>query len=165
MKLYIKQHVVSIRDSFEVRDNKNKKVFTVKSKLLSLPQKFTIYNRKGKKIATIRRQIFNIMPRYTIRIGTDRFVLKRKFSFFRHQYTVTNTNWTIKGDFFNHSYDIMQGSRSIMTLRKHWVSWGDSYELDIRDPQDAILTTSIVIALDAELARDKKKIKTSKEKD
>lgn len=162
MKLYIKQHVVSIRDSFEILDSKNKKVFTVKSKLLSLAQRFNIFNHRGKKVASIRRQIFNIMPRYTIRIGSDRFVLKRKFSFFRHQYRVSNTNWVVKGDFLNHSYDIMKGSQSIMSLRKHWISWGDSYELNIRDPQDAILATSIVIALDAELARDKEKIKNAK---
>ena len=35
-----------------------------------------------------------------------------------------------------------------MTIRKEWMSWGDSYELDIANPADELIALAVVVAID-----------------
>ena len=35
-----------------------------------------------------------------------------------------------------------------MTISKGWMTWGDSYELDIADPADEIVALAVVITID-----------------
>ena len=41
-----------------------------------------------------------------------------------------------------------------MKLRKHWFTWGDSYELDIPDDHDALLALCIAVSVDYEIFKD-----------
>ena len=35
-----------------------------------------------------------------------------------------------------------------MTISKEWMTWGDSYELNIANPADEILALAVVITID-----------------
>ena len=52
-----------------------------------------------------------------------------------------------------YQYTVTEGSTLIMELRKHWFTWGDSYELNIPNPSDALLALCIVICVDYELGK------------
>ncbi|MPN28801.1 hypothetical protein SDC9_176246 [bioreactor metagenome] len=39
-----------------------------------------------------------------------------------------------------------------MTIHKAWMTWGDSYELDIMDVRDEIVALSVVLAIDCVMA-------------
>jgi uncharacterized protein YxjI len=43
----------------------------------------------------------------------------------------------------------------IMRLNKAWFTWGDSYELEILDPQNEILCLSIALAVDCAVAQSR----------
>lgn len=47
-----------------------------------------------------------------------------------------------------HEYQITQHGRPIVTIAKEWMTWGDSYELDIRDPKDEIVALAVVLTID-----------------
>lgn len=47
-----------------------------------------------------------------------------------------------------HDYQITQGGQEIVSISKEWMTWGDSYELDIADPEDEIVALSVVLAID-----------------
>ena len=36
-----------------------------------------------------------------------------------------------------------------MTIRKEWMTWGDTYELDIANPKDEIVALAVVLTIDA----------------
>ena len=47
-----------------------------------------------------------------------------------------------------HDYQITKRGRKIVTIAKEWMTWGDSYELDIADPADELVALAVVIAID-----------------
>lgn len=162
MKFYIKQRVFTFRERFDIKDQNDRVAYSVVGRIMTLSKKFDIMDPKGKSKAKVRRQILSIFPRYTIKIDGNKYVLKRKFSFFKHKFVVTNTDWKLKGDFINRTYDIIENGKPVMTLRKHWFKWGDSYEIRIPKKENELLALSVAIALDAELARNKQEIRDLK---
>ncbi len=161
MKLYIKQKVFTYKDKFEVRNAAFVTEYFVKGKIVALSKRFNIEDNKGKKVAVIKKKIFTFFPKYKITIDKETYVLKRKFTFFKQKYKLSPLSWELKGDFLNHNYDVLDGNQKIMSMRKHWFKWGDSYELDIPNKKNALLSLCIAIAIDAELARDKKMIQNN----
>ena len=47
-----------------------------------------------------------------------------------------------------HDYQITKGGHNIVSISKEWMTWGDSYELDIADPADEIVALAVVITID-----------------
>ena len=159
MKLYIKQRVFTYKDKFDIRNSLNAVEYTAKGKILALSKRFNIEDNKGKRVAIIKKKIFSIFPNYKIKIIDDKtYHLKRKFTFFKHKYKVTPLDWELKGDFIDHNYEMKGKEGTIMSIRKQWFKWGDSYELDIPNKKNALLSTCIAIAVDAELASDKEMV-------
>ena len=159
MKLYIKQRVFTYKDKFNVLNASDNIEYTAKGKIIALSKRFNIEDNKGKRVATIKKKIFSIFPSYKIKIiGDQSYHLKRKFTFFKQKYKVKPLGWELKGDFMAHNYEMKSKEGTIMSIRKQWFKFGDSYELDIPNENNALLSTCIVIAVDAELASDKEMV-------
>lgn len=154
MKLYIKQSVFSIGEKFEVRNEFNQVVYYVEGSFFSIPKNFTIYEANGSQVCFIESQLFRWMGHYDIQTSNHQITLKRVFTFFKPTYELLGTSWNLQGDIWAHEYRVIEGSSPIMSLSKHWFTWGDSYELDIRNDEDAVLCLAIVIAVDAEIRKD-----------
>ena len=54
----------------------------------------------------------------------------------------------IDGSFMAHEYGITQSGRTIVSIRKEWMTWGDSYELNITNPSDEIVALAVVLTID-----------------
>jgi uncharacterized protein YxjI len=39
-----------------------------------------------------------------------------------------------------------------VTISKEWMTWGDSYELNISDPRDEIVALAVVLTIDCVMA-------------
>lgn len=154
MKLYIKQKVFALSESFEVRNEFNEVVYYVIGSFFRIPKKFIIYDANRKEVASAESELFKLLPRYDIRTQNESITLKRNFTFWRQSFDLIGTDWKLVGDFFSHEYQVVSGTRPIMNLSKHWFTWGDSYELDIQDDKDALLCLAIAIAVDAEILKD-----------
>ena len=48
-----------------------------------------------------------------------------------------------------HDYEITRDGYPIVTIRKEWMTWGDTYELDIANPKDEIVALAVVLTIDA----------------
>lgn len=156
MKLYIKQKVFTIGESFTVRNEFNEDVYWVKGSFMRIPKKFTITDQSGKKVATIERQMLKIMAHYKITIeGQPSVVIKRNFTMFKQKFQIEGTNWKLKGDYMSHNYSIVDGKAPVMSLRKHWFTWGDSYELNILDEKHQLLALCVAIVVDNEIEKDR----------
>ncbi len=154
MKVYIKQDVLTLGERFTVWDENNEARYYVQGSFLKIPKQFTIYDVMGQELAVIDRKLFRFFARYDIHTQ-DHFVhLQRNFSFFRQSFSIEGINWRVEGDFLNHHYRIYERNEPIMTLRKHWFTIGDSYELTIRSEQEAVLALALSIAIDYEILKD-----------
>lgn len=154
MKLYIKQKVLTLGERFTVWDENNEAAYYVEGSFLKIPKQFIIYNTLGEKEAVIDRHLFRLFARYDIHTESSFVTVKRHLSFFRQSFSIEGINWRVEGDFLNHHYSIYERNMPIMTLRKHWFKIGDSYELDIRNQEDAVLALALAIAIDYEILKD-----------
>lgn len=153
MKLYMKQKVFSWTDKFTVKDEMEQDRYFVEGEFLSLTKKLHIRNTSNEELAFIWQKFWSIMPRFCVEIDSREVCwIAKRFTLLRPKYVLEGLNWHVEGDFWSHEYSVYDGDREIMSLSKHWISWGDSYELDIVNPEDELLCLCIVLAIDAATA-------------
>ena len=149
MKLYIKEKVFSWSDTFSVKDAYGEDKYTVEGEIFSLGKKLHVYDRLGAEAAFIRQELFTFLPQFTVSVGgVDVARVKKEFSFLRPRYTVEGLDWDVEGSFWEHDYQITQNGRPIVTISKEWMTWGDSYELDIADSADELIALAVVLTVD-----------------
>ena len=154
-KLYIKQKVFSWGDSFTVKNEYGEDLYRVKGEVLSLGKKLHIYDSADRELALIRQKVMTFLPRYFIDIdGQQAAEVVREMSFFKPRYSIHGPDWQVEGDFWGHDYRLAAGEKTVAGLKKAWMSWGDSYEVDIADEADALYVIGVVLAIDAVLEAD-----------
>ena len=47
-----------------------------------------------------------------------------------------------------HDYEITKNGDLIVSINKEWMTWGDSYELSIANPEDEIVALAVVLTID-----------------
>lgn len=150
MKLYIKQKVFSWGDKFTVKDAAGVDRYFVEGELFSFGKRLHVYNTCNQEVACIQQQLMTWTPRYSVYIGSREVAqVVKEFSFFRPRYRIEGLGWTVDGALWAHEYEICQAGRSIATISKEWMTWGDSYELNITDAANEIVALATVLAIDA----------------
>lgn len=154
MKLYMKQRVFSWTDRFDIADEYGASRYYVEGELFSWGKKLHIYNNMGQEVAFIGQKVMSWLPRYSVEInGVVVATIVKDFTFFSPSYHVEGLPWEMDGDFWAHDYVMYEGQHEIMRLSKAWFTWGDSYEIDIHDPQNEILCLSVALAVDCAVAQ------------
>ena len=150
MKLYMKQKVFSWKDKFTVKDEAGQDRFFVEGEFLTLGKKLHIYDSTHSEVAFIRQKLWSWLARFFVEIdGKEVCQIVKRLTFFKPRYELEGIGWRVEGDFWGHEYSVYDGDKMVMRLSKHWFSWGDSYELEIDNPENEILCLSIVLAIDA----------------
>lgn len=148
MKYYIKQSVMTLTERFTIKNEYGEDVFRVEGSFLKIPKSFSIYDMNGQQIVYIEKQLFRWLSRYDVTYDNKFVTVKREFTFFKTEVSLEGLNWRLQGDYWDHNYQVIEGNNPIMSLRKHWFTWGDSYELDIENTNDAPLCIAIAIIID-----------------
>jgi len=150
MKLYIKQKVFSWGDKFTVKDASGEDRYYVEGEVFSWGKKLHVYDMRGNEAAFIQQKLFTLLPRFFVFVDGEKVAeIVREFTFFFPKYRIEGLGWDINGRFMEHDYEITQDGRGIVTIRKEWLAWGDTYELDIADPKDEIVALAVVLTIDA----------------
>ena len=155
MKLYIKQKVFTIKDKFTVKDEAGNDKYFVEGKLLSLGKKFYIYNMEKEEVAYIEQKLMNLMPKFFVYVKGEKIAeIHKKFSFLKPKYEIVGKNWVTNGDLWAHEYNItdIDSGNQIASMHKEWMTWGDSYMLDIVDEKHEISIMALILAIDAVMA-------------
>ena len=153
MKLYIKQKVFSWSDKFTVKDEMGNDRYLVEGEIFSFGKKLHVYDLQGREVAFIKQELWSWMPTYYVFCG-DRQVaqIKKEWTFFFPKYTIEGLGWEINGSFMAHDYEITRNGSPIVSIRKEWMTWGDSYELNISNPRDEIVALAVVLTIDCVMA-------------
>lgn len=150
MKLYIKQKVFSFKDRFTVKDECGNDRYFVEGEFLSFGKKLHIFDMNNNEVAFVRQKLMTFMPKFTVEIGSRQIAeIVKEFTFFKPKYRVEGLGWDVEGDFFSHDYIITDSSRPIVSIHKQWMSWGDTFELDIDNSSDEVVALAVVLAIDA----------------
>ena len=151
MKLLFKQRFFSWLDSYDVFDEAGNTVYTVKGEL-AWGHQLRIYDASGNELGLVKQRILSFLPRFEIYVK-DQYIgcISREFTLFRPRYNIDFNGWQIEGSWMEWDYSIVDadGTR-IADISKELWNWTDTYSLDIYEPQNALCTLMLVLAIDAE---------------
>ena len=149
MKLYMKEKLFSFHDRFTIKDENGWDKYYVEGEFLSLGKRLHLLNSFGEEVALIRQELFTLMPRYTVSVaGREIARIRKEFTLFLQRYVIDGLGWEVEGSVWEHRYEIRKNGRLIVAIDKEWMTWGDSYVLDIVDPADEILALAVVLTID-----------------
>lgn len=155
MKLYMKQKVFSWRDRFKVWDEAGSERYSVEGELFTLGKRLHVYDRNGSEAAYIREKVWSFLPRYFVYVNGQQVAeIVKRLSFLRPKYEVSGLDWEIRGSLWEHDYEVLEHGRPIVSIHKKWMSWGDSYELDIADSRNELPALAVVLAIDCVMASE-----------
>lgn len=150
MRLLFKQRFFSWFDSYDIYDEAGNTVFTVHGKL-DWGHRLEIHDQSGRHLGTVKEKVLTFLPRFELYIG-ERYAgqIKKELTLFKPVFTLDCNGWDVRGDWFEWDYRVNDPSgRHIMTASKQLFNWTDTYVIDVINPQDALLSLMIVLAIDA----------------
>ena len=149
MKLYIKEKVFSWGDKFTVWDACGNEKYYVEGEVFTFGKKLHVYDRNRREVAFIKQELWTWMPRYHVFVdGAQVATVRQEFTLFRPRYVVDGLGWEVQGNFWQHDYDVTQNGRLVVAINKEWMTWGDTYELDIAPGADEIVALAVVLTID-----------------
>ena len=157
MRLYMKEKVFSWNERFTVKDENGWDKYFVEGEFFSLGKKLHLLGAHGEEVAFIQQRLFTLMPRFAVTVaGREIAEIRKEFTFFFQRYVIDGLGWEIDGDVWAHDYVIRKNGRIIVRITKEWLTWGDSYVLDILDPADELVALAVVLTIDcvAEASRN-----------
>lgn len=150
MRLLIKQRVFSWSDSYDVYDENGNRKYFVKGEIFSLGHKLHVYDNNNYEIGVIKQRLLTFTPAFEIEVaGATIGTIQKKISFFRPKYNIDFNGWNVEGDFIGWNYSVFSNNNLIMHISKQWLHWGDTYVIDINNPNDEFMGLMLVIAIDA----------------
>ena len=156
MQLRIKQRVFSWTDTYDVYDEYGVPRYFVKAEIFALGHHIHVYRKDtGEEVGSIHQRPLTFLPKFDIEIAGQMVgTVSKQLTLFRPVYEVDYQNWSVQGDVLEWNYQVLQGSREIMSIRKQWLSWGDTYVLNCRDSVHELPGLLIVLAIDAANCED-----------
>ena len=149
MKLYIKEKVFSWNERFTVKDENGWDKYFVEGEFFSFGKKLHLLDIHGREVALIQQRLFTFLPRYAVSVaGREIAEIRKEFTLFFQRYVIDGLGWQVEGSVWEHNYEIRKNGRLIVRIDKEWFTWGDSYVLDIADPNDELLALAVVLTID-----------------
>lgn len=151
MKLLFKQRFFSWFDSYDIYNEVGETVYTVKGEL-SWGHCLKIFDVAGNEIGAVEERVFTFLPKFELYMGGHYIgCISKEFTFLKPKYNIDCNGWYVEGDFLEWDYRILDGSSQLVaTVSKQLLNWTDTYAIDVGDPQDALCTLMLVLAIDAE---------------
>ncbi len=151
MKLLFKQRFFSWFDSYDIFDENGNTVYTVKGEL-AWGHQLRIYDAFGNELGLVKQRVLSFMPRFELYVK-DQYIgcISREFTLFRPRYNIDFNGWQVEGSWMEWDYSIVDayGARVADITKELW-NWTDTYSIDVADPQNALCTLMLVLAIDAE---------------
>ncbi|HZK35216.1 MAG TPA: LURP-one-related family protein [Bacillota bacterium] len=151
MRYVIKQKVFAIGDTFTIKDESGKDCFSVKGRIFALGNKLRMYDMQGQELVYIEQKLLRLLPEYNIYYqGLHYARVKKEFSLFKPRFNIQSFvgDYSIQGNFLNLDFSIHRGRDHVAQVSKKWLSWGDTYGVEIFGQEDHPFILTLVIVID-----------------
>lgn len=152
MKFYIKQKVFSLKDKFTIMDEAQNVRYEVKGKFMSIKNKLELADKDGVTLLRSERKVFSFMPTYYIYDSRNQelAMVKRIFGFKpKFNLRVLHNDYYVDGSFYGHSFGVYDNRNNLVaSISKKYISWGDTYEIDVQDENNLEVLLFMVIIID-----------------
>ena len=151
MKLLFKQRMFSWFDSYDIYNEFGEPIFEVKGQL-AWGHCFKIFDKNGHELGCVKQRIFTFLPKFEMYInGNCVGCISKEFSWFKPRFNMDYCGWHVEGDFWEWDYRIHDAlGETVAIVSKELWNWTDTYSIDVKNPNDALLALMLVLAIDAE---------------
>lgn len=149
-QLLIKQRVFSWTDAYDVYDGAGNKKYFVRADILSIGHCLRVYDTYGNELGVIRQRLLTLLPAFEIYAGGGYLGrVQKELTLFRPRYHIDFMNWQAQGDFMGWDYNVTSPYGSVAYITKQLFHWGDTYVINVNNPQDELSALMLIIAIDA----------------
>ncbi len=153
MRYQVREKLLAIGDDFNIKDENGLDVLFVDGKVFRLTDTLELKDMHGRVMAEIRRKLISLKPSYEIwRDGKQVAVVSKAFiHFFGDKFKVDvpgPDDYEIQGDIFSHEYTFRRQNQIVAQVSKSWFALTDSYGVEVREGEDAILILASAIVID-----------------
>ena len=151
MKLLFRQRFFSWFDSYDIYDEHENTVYTVKGQL-SWGHCLKIYDVSGREVGTVKERVFTFLPKFELYEGSQYIgCISKEISFLKPSYNIDFNGWEIQGSFMEWDYQVTEPCGALVaTVTKELFHWTDTYVIDVVNPAAALRALMLVLAIDAE---------------
>lgn len=146
--LYMKQKVFSLRGRFSIQDQQEQDVYLVEGSFMQIPKTFSISSVDGEEVATITKKVFSLLPKFFVEVDGETLTIEKSFTFFKDRYTIDAADLEIDGDWWDMDFQIKRHGEVVGSVEKKWFTFGDSYEIQVFDPDVEKVLIALVVAID-----------------
>jgi len=152
MKLTVKNKFGSLVGSSKITDETGKEVFYAKGKFGSVSDKKWIVDAKKNKLFLVRNKMFHGLKRscliYDAKKKLVATIKESKLIMCGFEVEGTEEKIVLKSNNNRFPLTIYMGDKEIGKLSTVWTNVCDTYELEIKDPEDAGFLVALAIAAD-----------------
>lgn len=149
MKLLIKQKVFSFGSKFNIFDENGEIKYVAVGEVFTFGRKLHVMDTDGNEVIYIEQKLLTFRPKYEINIvGNAPVEIVKEFTLFTHEYSIPDWNVKINGDFLAHEYTVTMNGYDIAVMSKEWLTWGDTYIINIPDPGNELLALAAILVVD-----------------
>jgi uncharacterized protein YxjI len=153
MKYRMREKLASIGDDSWIEDEHGNKVFKVDGKAFRMRDTFILEDRTGAAVAKIQERKLHIRDTMAVeRDGRKIAEVHKRLVGIRDRLKVDldgGDEWTIKGNFTDHEYEIKAKHGKIAEISKKWFRIRDTYGVDIAADQDDALILAVTVAVES----------------
>jgi len=151
MKLVFKQRFFSWFDSYDIYNEVGETVYVVKGQL-SWGHCLKIFDPSGNEVGTVKEQVLTFLPKFEMYQG-QRYIgcISKELTFLKPRYNIDCNGWHMEGNFLEWDYNILNSAgQQVAAISKELFNLTDTYSIEVYNPQDALCTLMLVLAIDAE---------------
>lgn len=146
---YIKQKIMSMRGRFDVFDETQQEVYKIEGSFMQIPKTFTIFDLQRNEKALITKKTFSFLPTFYVEVeGRQLFTIKKEFTFFKAKYAIEGAGIQVQGNVWSMEFEIIQNGKKIGQVSKEWLTWGDTYHIQVFEEQWEMIVIALVVAID-----------------
>lgn len=150
-KLYVQQKVFKWRDSYQVLDEAGQPVYQVEQDFKFLGNTVHVQHLTKNRSFVIDRELLRLMPRYQVAFndGSSMYI-RQVFTFFIKQIEVESDRYKLElrgRNLWDHDFEVYQEDAKVGQIQKIWLTWGDTYEISVYNPEfeEELLALLIVV--------------------
>ena len=159
MKLYMRQHVFTIGDRFNVWDEDGHDRWFVEQELLTWGKILRVYDLSGREAVYIHQVIPSLFPRYQVEVyGRPITEIVKDLSYFRPRCTIEELGWEVLGSLGGQDYEITHHSTVVAACRPQQNAEGDDVlALEFYDRSTDLVALGVILAINCVLAPQESK--------
>ena len=134
-------------DTFYVLDENNKRKYWVRSSVFLWNRKFEIHDLDKNLLVTIKNEPKSLLKKkYYIFLGDEQAAAITQELSIIPKFTFEGLDWQMRG-VMRHDYDMLQGSRTVLSFHQNVTAWSERPVLTVADPKEELLALAVVMTI------------------